>query len=60
MDWRYEQVGKARHIVTGGKRYKLAGAMINKNLVEIETMHPKVYFSSVVNIFGGFHLFRHS
>ena len=49
--------GLARHTVTRGRSYKLAGAMINKNLVENETMHPKVCFYSFVDIFSSFHLF---
>ena len=36
--------GLARHTVTRGRSYKLAGAMINKNLSLNESMHPKVYY----------------
>ena len=53
--------GLAKHTVTRGRSYKLAGAMINKNLVAHESMHPKVFIllsisslslsSSISNVF---------
>ena len=50
--------GLARHTVTRGKSYKLAGVMINKNLVQHESMHPKVCIYPIVNIFSVFNFFH--